>query len=116
MKKTKYKSSTKEGKCIFCEIANKNIQTPGLFWEDKKFIAVLSIHPNTKGFTVLIPKKHYGSDVLNMPNKELQKFILKYANDEKLSKKIEATFSGEKEPDNHIFLKLYPYDGEAPNE
>jgi diadenosine tetraphosphate (Ap4A) HIT family hydrolase len=71
-----YKSSTKEGKCIFCEIVKGNIQTPGIFWEDKEFIAFLSTWPSTEGFTVVIPKKHYGSDVLAMPDKTLQKFII----------------------------------------
>jgi diadenosine tetraphosphate (Ap4A) HIT family hydrolase len=36
-----YKSSTDEGKCIFCEIINGNIKTPGIFWQDKKYMAFL---------------------------------------------------------------------------
>jgi len=72
----KYNSYTKEGKCIFCEILKGNISTPGIFWEDKDFLAFLSIFPNTLGYTVLIPKKHYSSDVLAMPDKTLEKFIL----------------------------------------
>ena len=43
----KYESKTKENKCIFCEIAQGNFQTPGIFWEDKDFMAFLSIDPNT---------------------------------------------------------------------
>ncbi|HIF9429104.1 TPA: HIT family protein [Photobacterium damselae] len=30
-------------------------------WEDDKHLAFLSIYPNTKGFTVVIPKKHCSS-------------------------------------------------------
>lgn len=71
-----YQSSTEEGKCIFCEIIAGNIPTPGIFWEDKKYMAFLSPWPSVEGFTVLAPKKHYGSDVLALPDKELQKFIL----------------------------------------
>jgi histidine triad (HIT) family protein len=71
-----YKSSTDEGKCIFCEIAKGNIQTPGIFWEDNEFIAFLSTWPNTEGFTVLIPKDHYGSDCLALPDDVLQRFVL----------------------------------------
>lgn len=71
-----YKSSTDEGKCVFCEIIKGNIETPGIFWEDEEFMAFLSIFPNTEGFTVVVPKKHYGSDVLAMPDKDLRKFVL----------------------------------------
>ncbi|MEK6888776.1 MAG: HIT family protein [Nanoarchaeota archaeon] len=71
-----YKSSTDEGKCIFYEIINGNIKTPGIFWEDKRFMAFLSAWPSVEGFTVVVPKKHYSSDVLAMPDKDLQEFIL----------------------------------------
>jgi diadenosine tetraphosphate (Ap4A) HIT family hydrolase len=71
-----YKSSTEEGKCIFCEIVKGNIKTPGIFWEDNDFMAFLSTYPSVEGFTVVIPKRHYGSDVLAMPDKELQRFII----------------------------------------
>jgi diadenosine tetraphosphate (Ap4A) HIT family hydrolase len=72
----KYESTTGKGECIFCKIASGEIKTPGIFWEDKNFMAFLSIFPNTEGYTVLIPKKHYGSDVLVMPDTMLQKFII----------------------------------------
>jgi len=29
-----YDSTTKDNKCIFCEITSGNLKTPGLFWED----------------------------------------------------------------------------------
>jgi len=72
----KYESKTEDGKCIFCEIVNGKIKTPGVFWEDENFMAWLSIDPNTRGFTCVIPKKHFGSDVLKMDDITLQKFIL----------------------------------------
>lgn len=71
-----YESKTKEGKCIFCEIVKGNIKTPGIFWEDKKYMAFLTPFPNTEGFTVIIPKKHFTSDVLNLPDKELKELII----------------------------------------
>jgi diadenosine tetraphosphate (Ap4A) HIT family hydrolase len=80
-----YKSTTEKGKCVFCEIAKGNFHTPGIFWEDKEFMAFLSIYPNTEGFTVVIPKKHYSSDVLSLPDKFLEKFILR-------SKKVSKIF------------------------
>jgi len=71
-----YKSSTKEGDCIFCEIIKGNVSTPGVFWENEKYIAFLSIFPSVEGFTVVTPKKHYPSDVLQMPDEDLKEFIL----------------------------------------
>ena len=71
-----YEPKTKDNKCIFCEIINGNIKTPGLFWEDAEFIAWLSIDPNTKGFTCVAPKQHFESDVLKMPDDILAKFIV----------------------------------------
>lgn len=71
-----YDSKTSEGKCIFCEITSGRLQTPGIFWEDDEFMAFLSIDPNTKGFSCVVPKEHYGSDVLKMPDVVLARFIL----------------------------------------
>ncbi len=73
---TKYSPTTADGKCIFCEIVAGNIVTPGLFWEDSHFMAWLAIDPNTTGFTCVIPKQHFASDVLRMPDEALQEFIL----------------------------------------
>ena len=76
MAKADYKSKTKEGKCIFCELARGNIQFKGTFWKDDKYMAFLSGWPNTEGFSVVMPKKHYGSDVLKMSDDKLKEFIL----------------------------------------
>ena len=70
-----YKSKTDEGKCIFCEIAKKNIKIAGTFWENEKYVAFLSGWPNTEGFTVIMPKKHYHSDVFAMPDDVLGEFV-----------------------------------------
>jgi diadenosine tetraphosphate (Ap4A) HIT family hydrolase len=77
-----YKSKTEKGKCIFCEIASGRMEPlgGGKFWENKKYMAWLSPFPNTPGFTVVIPKKHYPSDVLQMPDKDLQEFVLEAKN------------------------------------
>ena len=73
---TKYNSTTKDKKCIFCEIVAGNIQTAGRFWEDDEFMTWLAIDPNTEGFTCVIPKQHFGSGVLRMPDDVLQRFII----------------------------------------
>ncbi len=71
-----YEATTTENKCIFCEIVAGRFETPGIFWENDEFMAFLSIDPNTEGFSCVIPKAHYGSDVMKMPDEMLQKFII----------------------------------------
>ena len=39
-------------------------------------MAFLTIYPSTEGHTVIVPKEHWGSDVLMMPNEILQDFIV----------------------------------------
>ena len=70
-----YEAKTSDGKCIFCEIVAGRLKA-GIFWENKEFVAFLTTYPSTEGFTVVIPKDHYGSDVLKMPDDILQRFIL----------------------------------------
>ncbi|AAZ55944.1 conserved hypothetical protein [Thermobifida fusca YX] len=51
--------------CIFCAIAAG--QAPcHPFWEDDHHLAFLSIYPNTEGFSVVIPKIHQPSYVVQM--------------------------------------------------
>lgn len=71
-----HRSHNIEGDCVFCKIVSGEITTPGVFWENEKYMAFLSIFPNTKGFSVVIPKKHWASDVMALPDNELQQFIL----------------------------------------
>lgn len=71
-----YEAMTPENKCPFCEIVAGRLETPGVFWQDDEFMAFLSIDPNTEGFTCVIPKEHFASDVLHMPNDILQRFVL----------------------------------------
>src|SRR3989339_741480 len=57
----KYDFKTKEEKCIFCEIAKKNVKPlgEGLFYKDKEYMAFLSPFPNTKVFSIVIPKNYF---------------------------------------------------------
>jgi len=71
-----YESEDEEGNCIFCKIVSGDIKTPGIFWEDDEFMAFLTTWPNTDGFSVVVPKKHYASDVLAMPDDVLSRFVL----------------------------------------
>lgn len=62
--------------CIFCAIVSGEIKTPGVFWEDEKFMAFLSTSPSVEGFSIVIPKKHYDSDVLAIPDEDLKDFVV----------------------------------------
>ncbi len=62
----------------------------------------------------------YSRHILTAPTKELQKFIIKYANEEEITKEIEMAFStgkgtGDYDGD-HAFVILSPYDGPIPGE
>ncbi|WP_406665654.1 HIT family protein [Gallaecimonas sp. GXIMD1310] len=46
--------------CIFCDIVAGKMPCHKV-WEDDQHLAFLSIFPNTRGFTVVIPKAHHGS-------------------------------------------------------
>lgn len=61
--------------CIFCKIVRGELPCHKI-WENEKFLAFLSIYPNTKGFAVLTTKEHYQSYVLKLPEDVLKEFIL----------------------------------------
>lgn len=111
-----YEAKTSENKCPFCEIVNGNLKTPGIFWEDEKFTAFLSIDPNTDGFSCVIPKEHHRSDIMKMPNDILQEFILAA---KKVAKILEDHFEDvgrvgvimEGTGIDHAHIKLVPMHG-----
>ena len=72
----KYESYTPEWECIFCKIVSDTTFQSRVIWENDDYMAFLSIFPNTEWFTVVIPKKHYPSDVLALPDYILQEYIL----------------------------------------
>lgn len=41
--------------CIFCKIADGTMPSTKL-WEDKDFLAILDIMPNTRGMTLVLTK------------------------------------------------------------
>lgn len=111
-----YESKTKENKCPFCEIVAGRLYTPGIYWENKNFMAFLSIDPNTEGFSCVIPKDHYGSDIMKMDSNILQKFILAA---KEVSQILENTFEDvgrvgvimEGTGIDHAHIKLVPMQG-----
>jgi diadenosine tetraphosphate (Ap4A) HIT family hydrolase len=61
--------------CIFCRIVHR--QAPAhVIWEDEAHLAFLSIYPNTKGFSVVIPKAHHPSYAFDLPDQVLADLTL----------------------------------------
>jgi histidine triad (HIT) family protein len=100
--------------CLFCKISRG--ESPSFkIWENKEFLAILDIYPNTKGMTVLFSKKHYGSYLSEMPDDVYQRFWLAAKQvsrllDKKLGTKRTALVS-EGMGVNHAHIKLYPLHG-----
>jgi diadenosine tetraphosphate (Ap4A) HIT family hydrolase len=61
--------------CTFCAIAAGQAPCHKI-WEDEKHLAFLSIFPNTKGFSVVITKRHYPSYAFDLPDKILADLVL----------------------------------------
>ena len=61
--------------CVFCAIAEGKVPCHKI-WEDDEHLAFLSIFPNTKGFSVVIPKKHYSSYAFAQTDEVLSKLIV----------------------------------------
>ncbi len=110
-----YEPKTEDNRCIFCEIVNGKIPA-SIYWQNEEFLAFLSIDPNTEGFSCVIPKKHFGSDVLKMPDDVLQRFIIAA---KEVSVKIENFYSDvgrvglimEGTGIDHAHIKLSPMHG-----
>lgn len=108
-----YNSKTDSWECVFCKIVSWEISTPWIYREDEKYMAFLSTRPNMEWVTVVIPKAHFWSDVLDMPNTELQEFILAA---KKVSKVLINYFDDvgrvwlvmEWTGIDHAHIKLYP--------
>jgi len=103
--------------CIFCKIVKNKLPSHKI-WEDKNFLAFLSIYPNTKGFTVVIPKKHYSSYAFDLPDNVLQDLVLatkKVAKllDRKLEDVARTGMIFEGFGVDHIHAKLFPMHGTA---
>jgi Diadenosine tetraphosphate (Ap4A) hydrolase and other HIT family hydrolases len=61
--------------CIFCKIAKGEVPCHKI-WEDEKYMAFLSIFPNTEGFSVVITKEHYPSYAFDLPDDVLSGLVL----------------------------------------
>lgn len=60
--------------CVFCQIISGKLPSHQI-WENEDFLAFLSIFPNTEGFSVVIPKKHYSSYIFTLPDEVLNGYM-----------------------------------------
>lgn len=101
--------------CIFCDIVSG--KSPGhKIWEDEKYIAILSIYPNTEGFSVVLPKKHYPSYAFDLDDITLGELVIA---SKKVARLIDQAFNDvgrtgmifEGFGVNHVHSKLFPMHG-----
>jgi len=101
--------------CIFCKIVRGEVPCYKI-WEDEKYLAFLSIFPNTEGFSVVITKKHYPSYAFNLPDKVLTDLVIASKKVAKLldSKLDDVGRTGmifEGFGVDHVHSKLFPMHG-----
>lgn len=103
--------------CVFCKILNGKIASAKV-WEDKNFLAFLSINPVNPGHTLVISKKHI-SYIFDMEDKDLSQILvfskpiaqaLKQAF-QPASGKIGIIVAGGEVP--HVHIHLIPMEDES---
>ncbi len=103
--------------CVFCDIVAGKAPCHKV-WEDDEHLAFLSIFPNTRGFTVVIPKRHYSSYAFALPDEVLSKLILATKSvarllDSKLDGVARTGMFFEGYGVDHVHAKLSPMHGTA---
>ena len=103
--------------CLFCKIVSGEALSHKI-WEDDKYIAFLSIFPNTEGTTVVVPKEHHPSYAFDLPDDILSGLILatkKVAKllDSKLEDVGRTAMVFEGYGVDHMHAKLFPMHGTA---
>ena len=63
----------KDSNCIFCKIANGEIQSNTLY-EDEDFRVILDLGPATRGHALLLPKNHF-ANLFELDDETAQKAI-----------------------------------------
>jgi histidine triad (HIT) family protein len=106
-----------ENNCIFCKIVKEEIPCHKI-WEDENHLAFLSIFPNTDGFSVVIPKKHFSSYAFDLSDEILSELVIA---SKKVAKLIDAKLEDvgrtgmifEGFGVDHVHAKLFPMHGTA---
>ena len=100
--------------CVFCKIIAGEIPSFKVF-EDNDFVAILDINPNTKGVTLVMPKKHHESDLVETEDAFLENIVgvsRKVAQNLKAAlgvKRVGLIVEGMGV--DHFHVKLYPFHG-----
>jgi len=98
--------------CLFCRIVSGTIPSTKIR-EDQNHLAFLDLFPNRKAMTLVIPKKHFGSDISLMSDIDLQKYILAVKTVSQLLKtKLNVDRIGlvvEWLEVDHAHFRLYPF-------
>ena len=102
--------------CVFCKIVAGEIPAVKI-WEDDNFMAILDVTPAVKGQTLVIPKKHIGSDIYEASSEDIcgamnvaktvAKILEKGLEVERVITIIEGLEI------DHLHVKLYPHFGES---
>lgn len=106
--------------CIFCSFS-RGEKPCHLVWEDADHIAFLTIFPNTPGASVVIPRAHYGSNALALPDDALVGLVLAA---KKVAALLDKTFDDvgrtalafEGFGVDHVHAKLFPLHGTVQEE
>jgi len=108
-------STSSQPDCIFCQIVAGTAPCHRV-WESGTHLAFLSIFPNTKGVTVVIPKRHYSSYLFDQSDDVVTAQILA---SKEVAKKIDSTFEDVARTGvvfegfgvDHLHTKLFPLHG-----
>jgi histidine triad (HIT) family protein len=101
--------------CIFCRIARGEAPCHRI-WEDERHLAFLSIFPNTRGFSVVITKRHYPSYAFDLPDDVLKDLVIAVKQvarllDRKLDDVGRTGMIFEGFGVDHVHAKLFPMHG-----
>ena len=105
--------------CVFCQIAARKAPAHRI-WENEGHLAFLSISPNTEGFSVVIPKAHRTSYVVDM---EPQEYAALHLAARDVARLLDTAFADvartgimyEGYGVDHAHAKLFPMHGTAGN-
>ena len=105
--------------CVFCRIVCGDAPAH-LIWEDADHLAFLSIFPNTEGFSVVVPKAHRPSYVVDM---EPSEYTALHLAAREVARRLDSAFDDvartgimyEGYGVDHAHAKLFPMHGTAGN-
>jgi len=100
--------------CIFCKIVKGEVDAVKI-WEDDEFLAILDLFPTTKGKTLILTKKHYDSNLFDVPEDVYQRL---WSVSRKVAKNLEKGLDADRIAViveglevNHVHIKLHPLYG-----